>query len=66
MGSFSIWHWLIILVVFGVFWIIPIWVIIKKAGYSPAWSLFGFIPLLNVLLLWVFAFSNWPSLKQRV
>jgi len=65
MGAFSIWHWLFVLVFFGVFWLIPVWLILKKAGYSPAWSLFCFIPILNVLLLWVFAFAQWPSLKSR-
>lgn len=65
-GAFSIWHWLVLVVFFGIAWIIPAWMIVKKAGYSPAWSLLGFIPILNVLLLWVFAFIQWPSLKNRM
>jgi hypothetical protein len=66
MGAFSIWHWLVFVVFFGIGWLIPAWMIVKKAGYSPAWALFGFIPIANLLLLWVFAFARWPSLQNRV
>jgi hypothetical protein len=33
---------------------------VAKAGYSGAWSLFVFVPLINLIMLWVFAFSTWP------
>ena len=39
--------------------IIPYWQIFKKAGF-PAWlGLFMFIPLINIILLYVLAFSRW-------
>lgn len=63
MGSFSIWHWIIVFLMFFAFpiaYIIPAWKIVKKAGYSGLWSLLGFVPVLNVVMLWVFAFSSWP------
>jgi hypothetical protein len=34
--------------------------VVKKAGYSPWWALLGVIPVLNIVLLWVFAFARWP------
>lgn len=60
MGSMSIWHWLIILLVFSTY-IVPVWRIVSKAGYSGVWSFLSFIPVLNLIMLWVFAFSRWPN-----
>jgi len=40
---------------------VPIVKIIRKAGYSAAWAFLAFIPLLNLVALWLFAFSAWPS-----
>lgn len=59
MGSLSIWHWAIVLFIICTY-LVPVWRIVSKAGYSGAWSLLSFIPLLNVIMLWVFAFSSWP------
>ena len=60
MDSLSIWHWLIILFYVAII-IVPCWRIAKKAGYSGAWSLLVLVPLVNVILLWVFAFVRWPT-----
>ncbi len=40
---------------------LPIMEILHKAGYSRVWILVWFVPLVNVIMLWVFAFSRWPS-----
>ena len=63
MGSFSIFHWLIMLI-FGIVFVFPVWRIAVKAGYSGAWSLLLFLPLFNVIILWIFAFSTWPVEKK--
>jgi uncharacterized membrane protein YhaH (DUF805 family) len=34
--------------------------VVRKAGYSGWWVLLGLIPLVGVIMLWVFAFSRWP------
>jgi hypothetical protein len=39
--------------------IIPVWVIWKKAGFSPWFSLLCVIPLVNLIMLYVLAFSEW-------
>ena len=39
--------------------------IAKKAGYSSWWCLAMLIPLVNLVLVWVFAFSDWPAYKKR-
>ena len=43
---------------------IPFWRIVKRTGMHPALSLLLFVPLVNVIFLWVFAFAQWPALKQ--
>ncbi len=39
--------------------IIPYWNIFKKAGFSPWISLLIFVPLANLITLYVVAFSAW-------
>jgi len=58
-GSFSLWHVIIFLIMFAIF-IVPYVKIIKKAGYSGWWVLVVFIPLINLIMLWVFALARWP------
>ena len=38
---------------------VPYWVIFRKAGFSPWLSLLMFIPLGNIIMLYVLAFSEW-------
>ncbi len=59
MDSFSIWHWLILVVWLAIF-IVPLWRIVSRAGFPGALALLAIIPLLNIVLLWVFAFVKWP------
>ena len=39
--------------------IIPYWQIFRKAGFAPALSLLMMIPLVNLIMLYVLAFSDW-------
>jgi membrane protein DedA with SNARE-associated domain len=63
MEEFSIWHMLALAVWLAVF-LVPAWKIAKKAGFHGAWSLLILVPLLNILILWLFAFVRWPNLRQ--
>jgi len=65
MGGFSIWHWIIILLIF-VIYLVPAWRIATKAGYSGALSLLMLVPLVNIVMLWVFAFVRWPVERDAV
>jgi len=40
--------------------VVPCWKIVTKAGYEGAWALLAFVPLVNVITLWLFAFNRWP------
>jgi hypothetical protein len=39
--------------------LIPYWFIWKKAGFAPWLSLLMLIPMLNLIMLYVLAFSDW-------
>jgi hypothetical protein len=39
--------------------VIPYWMIFKKAGFSPWLSLLFFVPVANIIVLYVVAFSEW-------
>ncbi len=63
MGGFSIWHWVIVLPIL----IVAIWLpvrILHKAGYSGWWVVLGLVPIVNIVMVWVFAFADWPRLKR--
>jgi len=36
MGSFSIWHWLVVLIFVGVF-VVPLWKIVSKTGHPASY-----------------------------
>jgi hypothetical protein len=42
-----------------VFWMLPLWFICKKAGFSPWLTLLNCIPLGNTVLLYLVAFADW-------
>lgn len=50
---------LIPLLIMAVLVLIPYWFIWKKAGFSPWLSLLMFFPLLNLIMLYVLAFTEW-------
>lgn len=58
------WLWIVPPVMFLVFALIygvPIAHILNRAGRSRWWVIVAFLPLLNLIGLWVFAFTRWPK-----
>ncbi len=51
-------------VIFLLFGLTPYWRIVTKAGYPGSIALLFFIPILNVIMLFWFAFSEWPIERQ--
>lgn len=39
--------------------------IVNRAGYSRWWLVLMIVPFLNLIMLWVFAFAEWPAAKPR-
>lgn len=63
MGSFSIWHWLVVLIyIAAVGW--PLWRIVGKTGLHPAFSLALHIPLVNIAALWYLSLVKWPARRD--
>lgn len=62
MFSLSIWHLSIVLIVVLIIWafVIVFGRVLNRAGYSRWWVLTMFVPLLNLIMLWVFAYADWP------
>lgn len=53
-------HWLWFVVVAAVV-LYPTGRILGRMGFSPFWSILAFIPLLNLIGLWIIAFAEWPE-----
>ncbi len=39
----------------------PVIKILRRTGYSEWWSLLLFVPVVNILALWWFAYARWPG-----
>ncbi|MCA6215539.1 hypothetical protein KGA65_03175 [Ideonella sp. B7] len=59
MGMFG-GHGLIGLIIGIVLLVVPAWKIVEKAGYPGPLALLVLVPVVNVVALWLFAFSAWP------
>lgn len=57
-------------IIFTIIGIVPYWKIFSKAGFSGWMSLLMLVPLLNIVVLYLVAFSNWnvqpTSYQQQV
>lgn len=60
MGWFSIWHWVIVFLAF-VGLNIPAYWVFRKAGWNGWLFLLCGLPVVNLILLYVFAFARWPN-----
>jgi len=61
------WQWIVaivmpLLVIIVV--AVPVANILHRAGRSRWWTVLAFLPLLNLIGLWVSAFSRWPKLES--
>jgi hypothetical protein len=53
-----------LILLFGIF---VLWLaarILEKAGFEPQWAFVLLIPVVNIIMIWVFAFANWPKRKK--
>ena len=63
MDGFGLWQFLV-----AIFWIVavavPVVKILQRTGLSPWWAILVFIPLLNLLAIWLFAYARWPAVDR--
>jgi len=63
MGSLSIYQWLII-IFFIVILSFPIARILSRIGFSKWWTIVYFIPFVNIVGIWILAYSRWPAVDR--
>jgi uncharacterized membrane protein YhaH (DUF805 family) len=59
----GMWQILFSLLTLAVF-VVPTWKIVAKAGFSGWWSLLMLVPFVNFIMLWMFAFMDWPAVRK--
>ncbi len=60
---------IVFFLILPIFILFTLWMgsrILDKAGLEKKWVLCLLIPLINIMMIWVFAFSIWPNLKDDV
>ena len=62
MGAFGF----IMPLIFAAVIIIPFWFIFSKAGYSKWLSILMVIPIVNIIMLYFLAFSDWPNQHDKL
>ena len=63
MGSLGIYQWLII-IFFIVILSFPIARILSRIGFSKWWTIVYFIPFVNIVGIWILAYSRWPAVDR--
>jgi hypothetical protein len=56
--------WLLVCIGLLILSLVINWTIAAKAGYSGALSLLMLIPVVNLIIVLMFAFSEWPIQKE--
>lgn len=55
----------ILLPIYGLFCLWLGYRVIEKAGLDGRWALVLLLPVVNIIMIWVFAFSRWPNLRRE-
>lgn len=58
-GAGALVYILILAFYFAIFGV-PVMQLLARTGHSRFWILIAFIPLVNLVFLWVWAFKRWP------
>lgn len=61
---FSLFHWVILLITLLIiysFWMVPLYRILGRIGWSRWWVLMALFPPFIWLLMWGIAFGKWNS-----
>jgi hypothetical protein len=38
--------------------------VVSRLGFSPWLGLLVFVPIVNIIALWLFAYASWPALRE--
>jgi hypothetical protein len=64
MTGFGVGHWAIFTVMVAAI-LYPIGRILGRMGLLPFWSVFALVPFINVIALWILAFTDWPRTAEK-
>jgi hypothetical protein len=45
---------------------VPVWRILTRLGLSPWFTILAFIPVVNIISLWLLSYANWPGQRTAV
>ncbi|MEI6417520.1 MAG: hypothetical protein WCO82_00485 [Sphingomonadales bacterium] len=67
MGSFSLVQWIIVGVYLASFvlTILALVRILRRTGYSGWWCILAFVPIANIIGLWIFSNASWPAVASN-
>jgi len=57
MMGWGVGHW-VVMAAMAAAVLYPIGVILRGLGYSPFWAVLTFVPIINIIALWIVAFSG--------
>jgi hypothetical protein len=58
-------EFVLLVILFSIFILWLAGKILEKAGFEPQWAFVLLIPVVNVIMIWVFAFADWPNLQKK-
>ena len=56
--------WLVGAAMYALLIVVPFWQLWRRTGHSGWISVLMVVPLLNLILLWVLAFKDWPAVRR--
>lgn len=63
MEGFSLWHWIVVIGFIALI-AVPTVRIVRRSGRSGWWAILAFLPWVNLVALWVFAYVRWPAVDR--
>jgi hypothetical protein len=44
--------------------LLPMQLVLRRAGFHPAWGLIMWLPVINLVAVWAFTFLKWPNHRK--
>lgn len=60
MGGWGVTHWVMMIALLALI-LYPVGLILRRLGYSPLWAVLIFVPIVNLIGLWVVALDGEKS-----
>jgi hypothetical protein len=64
LGELELLSILVVVAFWIVVWVVPFWKIFSKAGFPGSLALLMLIPVVQIVVVFIVAFSRWPALER--